>query len=82
METSDLFRNPERKNPILKLMFFEKECFAGLKIENCFELFSNIKRYPLQTRRAMNSYYPIIRLGTSFMRQLTCQVSNSGNLKK
>ena len=42
METSDLFRNPERKNPILKLMFFEKECLAGLKIENFFELFSNI----------------------------------------
>ena len=54
----------------------------SVRIKGYFELFSNIKRYPLQTRRAMNSYYPIIRLGTSFMRQLTCQVSNSGNLKK
>mgnify|MGYP001253024829 CR=1 FL=1 len=49
IEVSDLFRKPDRKLPILKLMFFEQNCCADLKIENCFELFSGIFNRILDT---------------------------------
>ena len=49
IEVSDLFRKPDRTEPILKLMFFERNCCSDLKIDNCFELFSNIFNRILST---------------------------------
>ena len=42
IESSDLFRKPDRKKPILELMFFEENSCLDLKIKNGFEIFSNI----------------------------------------